>query len=49
MAQDTEFVTFRVGQDNPRLITLADVNLLCATGHQPSHLGVLVIGREVKM
>lgn len=49
MAEDTEFVIFRVCQHNPRLITLADVDTLCPMSQQPSHLGVLVIRPEVEM
>ena len=49
LAKDAELVTFRVCQDNPGLITLANVNTLCAMSHQTSHLGVLVIGPEVEM
>lgn len=49
MAEDTELVTFGVGQHNPRLITLANINTLRAMSHQTSHLGVLVIRPEVEM
>ena len=49
MAEDTELVTFWVGQYNPRLITLADINMLCAMSDQTSNLGVLVIRPEVEM
>lgn len=49
MAKDTELVTFGVGQYNPRLITLANINTLCAMSHQTSHLGVLVIRPEIEM
>jgi hypothetical protein len=49
LAEDTELVTFGVCQYNPRLITLANINMLCAMSHQTSHLGVLVIRPEVEM
>jgi hypothetical protein len=49
LAKDTELVTFGVCQYNPRLITLANINTLCAMSHQTSHLGVLVIRPEVEM
>ena len=49
LAKDTELVAFGVGQDNPRLLTLANIDTLCAVRHQASHLGVLVIRPEVEM
>ncbi len=49
LAKDTELVTFGVCQYNPRLITLANINTLCAVSHKTSHLGVLVIRPEVEM
>ena len=49
LAKDTELVAFGVGQDNPRLLTLANIDTLCAVSHQASHLGVLVIRPEVEM
>jgi hypothetical protein len=49
LAKDTELVAFGVCQYNPRLITLANINTLCAMSHQTSHLGVLVIRPEVEM
>ena len=49
LAKDTELVTFGVCQYNPRLITLANINTLCAMSQQTSHLGVLVIRPEVEM
>lgn len=48
-AKDAELITFGVCQYNPRLITLANINTLCAMSHQASHLGVLVIRPEVEM
>ena len=38
-SEDAELVAFRVCQDNPRLITLANVHTLCAMSHETSHLG----------
>jgi hypothetical protein len=49
LAKDTELVAFGVCQYHPRLITLANINTLCAMSHQTSHLGVLVIRPEVEM
>jgi hypothetical protein len=49
LAEDAELVAFRVCQDDPRLITLADVDALCAMSHQTSHLGILVIRPEVEV
>lgn len=49
LAKDTELVTLGVGQYNPRLITLANINTLCAMSHQTIHLGVLIIRPEVEM
>jgi hypothetical protein len=49
LAKYTELITFGVGQHNPRLSTLANINMPCAMSHQPSHLGVLVIRPEVEM
>ena len=49
LPKDAELVTFWVCQYNPRLITLANINTLCAMSHQTSHLGVLVIRPEVEM
>ncbi len=49
LAKDTELVTFGVCQDNPGLVTLADINPLCTMGHQSNHLGILVIRPEVEM
>ena len=49
LAKDAELVAFGVRQDNPRLLTLADINMPCAMSHQTSHLGVLIIRREVEM
>src|SRR6476620_3022753 len=48
-AKDAKLATLWVCQYNPRLITLAKVNTLCALSHQTSHLGVLVIRPEVEM
>ena len=48
-AKDAELVTFRICQYNPRLITLANINTLCAMSHQTSHLGALVIRPEVEV
>ena len=47
--KDAELVAFGVCQDNPRCITLANINTLGAMSHQASHLGVLVVGPEVEM
>jgi len=50
LAKDAELVTFWVCQYNPRwVITLTNINTLCAMSHQTSHLGVLVIRPEVEM
>ncbi len=49
LGKDAEFVTFGVRKYDPRLITLADIDTLCAMGQQTSHLGVLVIRPEVEM
>jgi hypothetical protein len=49
LAKDAELVTFWVCQYNPRLITLANINTLCAMSRQPSHLDVLVIRPEGAM
>jgi hypothetical protein len=49
LAKDTELVTFGIFQYNPRLITLANINMLCAVSHKTSYLGVLVIRPEVEM
>lgn len=48
-AKDAELVTFWVCQYDPRLITLTNINTLCAMGYQTSHLSVLVIRPEVEM
>jgi hypothetical protein len=48
-AKDTELVAFGVCHDNPRLVTLANVDTLCAMSLKASHLGVLVIRPEVEM
>jgi hypothetical protein len=48
-AKDTELVAFGVCHDNPRLVTLADVDTLRAMSLKASHLGVLVIRSEVEM
>jgi len=47
--KDAELVAFGICQDNPRCITLTDVNTLCAMSDETSHLGVLVVGPEVEM
>lgn len=49
LAEDTELVAFGVGHDNPRLVTLANVDTLRAMSLKASHLGVLVIRPEVEM
>ena|SRR5207302_1434345 len=49
LAKDTELVAFGVGHDNPRLVTLANVDTLRAMSLKASHLGVLVIRPEVEM
>ena len=48
-AEDTELVAFGVRHDNPRLVTLANVDTLRAMSLKASHLGVLVIRPEVEM
>ena len=48
-AKYTELVTFGVCHDNPRLVTLANVDTLRAMSLKASHLGVLVIRPEVEM
>lgn len=48
-SKDAELVTFWVCQYDPRLITLTNINTLCAMGYQTSHLSVLVIRPEVEM
>src|SRR5215208_2578729 len=47
--QDAEFVALRVGQHHPRLLTLADVDMLRAQSDYPIDLGLLVVGTEVQM
>ena len=49
LAKDTELVALGVCQDNPRLMSLADVNMPRAMGHQTGHLGVLIIWPEIEM
>lgn len=49
LAEDTELVAFWVCHDNPRLVTLANVDALRAMSLKASHLGVLVIRSEVEM
>ena len=49
LAKDAELVAFGVCHDNPRLVTLANVDTLRAKSLKASHLGVLVIRPEVKM
>jgi hypothetical protein len=48
-AKDTELVAFGVCHDNPRLVTLANVDTSRAMSFKASHLGVLVIRPEVEM
>jgi hypothetical protein len=47
--KDTELVAFGVCHDNPRLVTLANVDTPCAMSLKASHLGVLVIRPEVEV
>jgi hypothetical protein len=49
LAKDTELVAFGVCHDNPRLVTLANVDTLRAMSLKASHLGVLIIRPEVEM
>ncbi len=49
LAKDTELVAFWVCHDNPRLVTLANVDPLRTKRLKASHLGVLVIRPEVEM
>lgn len=49
LAQNTELVAFRVCHDDPRLVTLTDVDTLGTMSSKASHLGGLVIGPEVEM
>ena len=49
LAKDTELVAFGICHDNPRLVTLANVDTLRAMSLKASHLGVLVIRPEVEM
>ena len=49
LAKDAELVAFGVCHDNPRLVTLANVDTLRAMSLKASHLGVLVIRPEVEM
>src|SRR5215510_2365281 len=48
-AQDTELIAFGVCHDNPRLVTLANVDTLRAMSLEASHFGILVIRPEVEM
>lgn len=47
--KDTELVALGVCQDNPRLITLTNVDAPCAVRHKALHLRGLVLGSEVEM
>jgi hypothetical protein len=49
LAKDTELVAFGVCHDNPRLVTLANVDTLRAMSLETSHLGGLIIRPEVEM
>lgn len=49
LAKDAELVAFGVCHDNPRLVTLANVDTLRAMSLKASHLSVLVIRPEVEM
>jgi hypothetical protein len=49
LAKEAELVAFGVCHDNPRLVTLANVDTLRAKSLKTSHLGVLVIRPEVEM
>jgi hypothetical protein len=47
--KNAKLVTLRVGQHDPGLLTLADIDTLCTMGHWTSDLGVLIIRPEVEM
>jgi hypothetical protein len=49
LTKHTELVAFGVCHDNPRLVTLADVDTLRAMSLKASHFGVLVIRPEVEV
>ena len=49
LAQNTELVAFRVRHDDPRLVTLTDVDTLGTMSLKASHLGGLVIRPEVEI
>ena len=48
-AEDAELVAFRVGEHDPRHVTLADVDSGGAVLEQPGDLGGLIVGAEVEM
>src|SRR5258708_38724992 len=50
--EDAEFVALRVGQDRPRDVALAEVDVGGAESPQPGHLRLLIVtgvGPEVEM
>lgn len=49
LAKHTELVALGICHDNPRLVTLANVDTLRAMSLKASDLGVLVIRPEVEM
>ena len=49
LAENAEFVAFRIGKYDPGLFALTDVNMLRTVGHEAGNLGFLVIGPEVKV
>jgi hypothetical protein len=49
LAQNAELIALRVRHDDPRLVTLTDVDTLGTMSLTASHLGGLVIRPEVEM